>query len=198
MNLIERVKNIMLKPHAEWDVIKNENHSVKQLFLNYAVILAAIPSVAVFIGFSSVGVSTGYGNLTLPLSNSLVYAIFNYVFSLAGVYVVAFIMDALAPNFGSTKNMEDSVKVVVFSYTASWLGGIFLLIPSLSNLSAIAGIYSIVLLYMGMRKIKEIPQEKIIPYFLLTLVSVIIILAIISTIVNTIAFGGFSLFQTIN
>lgn len=188
MKLVDRVKNILLQPKAEWEVIKNETHSVKELYLNYAVLLAAIPAVASFLGFVTIGISTGFGNFTLPFGTSFKYAVLTYIFSLASAYLVAFIVDILAPNFGSEKNMEDSLKVVIFSYTASWVGGIFLLIPSLSFLSSLAGIYSLVLLYIGMQKIKNVPQDKIAAYFVITLIAAIIITVVISTVISATVF----------
>ena len=190
MNLLDRAKKILISPKSEWDVIKNEKYSVSELFTRYAIILAAIPAVAALLGFSFIGVSTGFGNYALPFDISLKYAVLTYVLSLAGAYLVAFIMDTLSPNFGAVKNMEDSFKVVVFSYTASWVGGIFLIIPSLSFLASLAGIYSLVLLYMGMQKIKEVPQDKIVVYFIVTLVAAIIVTVIVSAVVTSVAIGG--------
>ena len=53
MNLVERAKNILLTPAKEWDVIKGENLTIVDMFTKYAMILAAIPAVAGFIGFRS-------------------------------------------------------------------------------------------------------------------------------------------------
>ena len=190
MNLLDRVKKILISPKSEWDVIKNEKYSVSELFTKYAIILAAIPAVAAILGFSLTGVSTGFGNYTLPFGISLKYAVLTYVLSLAGAYLVAFIMDTLSPNFGAVKNMEDSFKVVVFSYTASWVGGIFLIIPSLSFLTALSGIYSLALLYMGMQKIKPAKQDKAVAYFVVTLVAAIIIEILVSAVVTSLVIGG--------
>ena len=60
MNLVERVKKILLQPKQEWAVIKGETHTVAGLYTRYVMILAAIPAIATFIGFSIVGY-TGFG-----------------------------------------------------------------------------------------------------------------------------------------
>ena len=60
MNLVERAKNIILKPKQEWQVIAAEPHTVPGLYTQYVMILAAIPAVAAFIGFSLIGTS-GFG-----------------------------------------------------------------------------------------------------------------------------------------
>ncbi len=46
MDLVQRVQAIILKPKEEWVKIKSEQMTVNQLFMSYAVILAAIPAVA--------------------------------------------------------------------------------------------------------------------------------------------------------
>ena len=43
--LVERVKSILLKPGATWDVIDAEPASTGGLFKNYAAILALIPAI---------------------------------------------------------------------------------------------------------------------------------------------------------
>ena len=61
MDLVARVKAIALKPKEEWVKIKAETTSVSELFTSYAMILAAIPAVAQFIGFALIG--RRYANL---------------------------------------------------------------------------------------------------------------------------------------
>ena len=46
MSIIDRAKNIILKPAEEWNVIADEPATVSGLFTGYAMILAAIPLVA--------------------------------------------------------------------------------------------------------------------------------------------------------
>jgi hypothetical protein len=51
MNIVSRVQGILLSPAKEWTTIKTEKTSVQNLFLGYAVILAAIPAICQFIGW---------------------------------------------------------------------------------------------------------------------------------------------------
>jgi len=160
------------------------------LIVKYAVPLALIPAVAGLIGFSLFGFSYGFGSFTVPLDLGIQWAIVTYVLSLFGVYVIAFIMDLLAPNFNSTKDMNASMKVVVYSFTASWVGGIFNIIPALSLLGALAGIYSLVLLYQGMKIVKQVSQDKLLVYFITVIISAIIVYAITGWITTSLVFGS--------
>lgn len=62
MNLVDRVKNIVLTPANEWEVIKGESWTTADLFLKYAIILAAIPAAAGFLGYSFFGISYVFGS----------------------------------------------------------------------------------------------------------------------------------------
>lgn len=190
MNLFERAKNILISPKTEWEVIKNEESTVADLFTKYALILALIPAVAGFIGQSLIGISLGpFGSFKVPVVNGLIYAVLYYVLSLAGIYLVAFIVDALAPSFGATKDMVSSLKVVVYSYTAVWVAGIFQTIPVLAILG-ILGLYSLYLLYLALNIVKGSPSDKVVGYTVVVVIITIVVYFIIGAIVGAIALGG--------
>ncbi len=191
MNLVERAKNIILSPAKEWDVIKGESLTISDMFMKYAVILAAIPAVAGFIGYVLIGVSFGgLGTFRWPFGTALVWAILSYVLSLAGIFLLGFIIDALAPTFGCAKDMTAAMKIAVFSYTPAWIAGILGIIPALSVLALLASLYSLYLLYMGLQKIKEPAKDKLIPYFVAAIVALIVIYVVIGFLVSRIALGS--------
>ena len=175
MNLIERVKNIILTPQSEWPVIKREPGDVTYLFTNYVAILAAIPAVCGFIGMSVIGISLGgLGTVRVPLLSGLVGAIVGYLLTFAMVYIVALLTDVLAPTFNGQRNFENALKVTVYSYTPAWLVGVFLLIPALGFLS-ILGLYGLYLLWTGIHPMMKAPQEKSLVYTITIVVCAIVI-----------------------
>lgn len=190
MNIVERIKNILLSPTLEWETIKKEDHMISDLFTQYVLKLAAIPAISGLIGFTLFGYSFGFGSYRPTFGANLKWAISMYVMSIIQVYILAYIIDILAPTFGSKKHLPTSMKIVVFAYTAAWVGGIFSLIPALSILGAIAGIYSLVLLYKGLQIVKEVPKNKLTGYFVAVIIASIIVYGITGTIITKIAFGG--------
>ena len=190
MNLVERIKNILLSPATEWETIKKEDNMISDLFTQYALKLAAIPAISGLIGFTIFGYSYGFGSYRPPFGANLKWAISMYVMSLIGVYILAYIIDVLAPTFGSKKHLPASMKVVVFAYTAAWVGGIFSLIPALSILGAIAGIYSLVLLYKGLQIVKEVPKNKMVGYFVAVIIASLIVYGVTGAIITRFAFSG--------
>jgi hypothetical protein len=155
MHLVERVKAIVLRPRAEWKVIEQEPETLSELFITYVAILAAIPEVARFVGQSFVG---GY----FPIVPSLVRAVVVYLVTFAMVYVIAGVIDLLAPRFGGEKNFANAVKLSVYSHTPLWLAGIFLLIPGL-NFLLILGVYGVYLLWTGLPLLMHVPEQKALP-----------------------------------
>ncbi len=194
MNLVDRAKNILLSPGSEWEVIRSESPTTAELFSGYAVILAAIPAIAGFIGYYMIGISLGaFGSIRLEIGTALTWAILTFILSLVSVYVLAWIIDALAPSFGSTKDFISSLKVAVYAYTAAWVAGIFHIIPSLSFLVGIAGIYSLVLLYMGLKQVKMAPPDKLVGYFVVTIIAAVVLYFIIGAIIGSIVFRDYYL-----
>ena len=191
MNLVDRAKNVLFSPASEWETIKSEAITTNELFTKYAIILAAIPAIAGLIGYSIFGISFGLGRITLGFGTSIIWAILTYILSLVSIYVLGWIIDALAPSFGSSKDINASMKVAVFSYTAAWVGGIFHILPYLSFLAALISIYSLVLLYMGLKRVKTVPEDKMLGYFVVIIIVAIVLYFIIGAIVAGVAFSGY-------
>ena len=191
MNIVDRAKNILFSPASEWETIKSESITTNELFTKYAVILAAIPAIAGLIGYSIFGYSFGFGRITLGFGTAIIWAVLTYILSLVSVYVLGWIIDALAPSFGSAKDLVASLKVAVFAYTAAWVGGIFHILPYLSWLAALISIYSLVLLYMGLKRVKTVPDDKMIGYFVVVIIVAIVLYIIIGAIIGAVAFSGY-------
>ena len=185
MNLVERVKNIIVQPKLEWPVIAAESHTVQDLYTKYVMLLVAIAPVASFIGYSLVGMG-GFGvTYRIPIGAGVAYMVLSYVLSLGAVYVVALAIDALAPTFGGQKDFMQAFKLAAFAPTAAWLAGIFSLIPALAILGLV-GLYSIYLLYLGLPVLMKVPEDKAIPY-LVVLVIVFLVLGLVIAGISSLA-----------
>lgn len=188
--LVDRVKSILLKPAETWNVIAEEPATVGGLYTGYAVILAAIAPIAGFIGGQVFGHSFFGVTYRPPFVGALVGAILQYVLALVGIYILALIVNALAPSFDGQKNQVQAVKVAVYAYTASWVAGIFGLVPALSPLALLGGLYSLYLLYLGLPRVMHAPQAKAMGYTAVTVISAIVITIIIGAIVGALGIGA--------
>ena len=192
MNLVDRVKKILIEPKKEWPVIEQENTSVVQLITNYLLILALIPAVASFIGYGLIGVDIPFFGHVGSISWGIRQAIIQFVVTIGGALLSAFIIDALAPNFGATKNFNKALQLVVYSYTPSMVAGIFFIYPSLAIIATLAGIYGLYLLYLGIGPMMKTPQEKITGYFVVSLIVTILVMIILSAILTALLIGSTS------
>ncbi len=179
MNIVERVKAILLQPKSEWQVIASEPGDTGYLFANYVAIVAAIPPVCSFIG----GSIFGLGGIRLGIFVGLIHAVIMYVLTLVGVFVVAYVIDYLAGTFDGQKNLKSAMKVSAYAPTAAWVCGVFNLIPALSVLG-ILGFYSIYLLHTGIVALMKPPESKAIIYTIAVIVCVFIVYLVVFGIIG--------------
>jgi hypothetical protein len=191
MALVDRVKNILLTPRTEWQVIDAEPATVASLYTGYIMPLAAIPVICQAIGMSLIGYTIPFlgGHVKTPIGSALISAAVMYCFMLIGVFIIALVVDALAPSFGGTKNQIQALKVVAYSYTASWVGGILSLIPALGVIGILFGLYSLYLLYLGLPVLMKAPQEKAVGYTVVVIICSILITWVVFFAVASLGFG---------
>jgi hypothetical protein len=179
--LVDRVKAILLQPSATWDVIDTEQTTIGELYKGYVIPLALIPLVCGLIG----ALVFGYGGFGIvykpPLQWALAGVISRFVVTLVGVYILALVIDALAPNFGGTRNQVQAFKVAAYSGTASWVAGVFLILPALAILSLL-GFYSLFLLHKGLPKLMKAPEEKAMSYTVVIVIVGVVISLVASAI----------------
>jgi len=188
MDLVLRAQNILMKPKDEWVKIKIEPTPIPQLFMSYAVILALIPAVAQFIGYGLIGQRIPFiGMIRASLGSALFRAIIFYILGLASVYAFGFIINMLAPSFGSKQNPENAMKLAVYSMTAIWIGGIFYIFLPLAILAMLAGLYGLYVLYLGFDGgLMDTPKDKVIGYCVVSIVVYIVLYAVVSVIIGSV------------
>jgi hypothetical protein len=186
MNVGDRVKNILVNPKGEWPKIAAEPASVRSLYVGYILILAAIGPIAVVLR----SLAFGFG-LGIPV------AIAMYVITLAVTFLIALIVDALAPTFGGEKNMVASLKLVAYSLTAAWIAGIFRIVPYIGGIvGLIAAVYSIYTFYLGVPPIKKSPVDKSMGYTVVVLICYILLIVVLGMVLFPIMTGGDMIMST--
>jgi hypothetical protein len=179
MNLVDRVKGILLSPKEEWPKISAEAETTQSLYTGYIMILAAIGPIAMLIHSLSLGI---------------VGAIVMYIVALGATYVMALIVDLLAPTFGGEKNFIQSLKLTAYSYTAVWVAGILHLIGALGGIiGLLAAIYTLYTFYLGISVMKKCPQDKAVPYTLVVVVCGLVLGAVVGSLVMSTLFGGMAM-----
>ena len=171
MDIINRVKNILVTPKTEWLTIETERLPSTQLLTSYLLLLALIPAAGQFIGQGFIGttvlgIKVG-GTLTLGIKSALI----SYISTVGGAYLAAWVINTLAPSFGSEKNFDQAFAMVVYANTASYVAGVFYLLPAMGGtLAFLAGLYGLYILYIGLQPMMKTPADKTVVYFIISLV----------------------------
>jgi hypothetical protein len=84
-------------------------------------------------------------------------------------------VNALASKFGSEKDMAGVMELVCYSYTPILIGGLLMIYPPIGFIGLLFGLYGLYLTYLGLPQLMNTPQEKVVPY---TVVSIGILLVI--------------------
>lgn len=170
-SLVGRIVGVLTHPARTWEAIEREPATVGDLYKGYVAPLAAIPAVCGLVGMLAVGLRIMGATYRTPLATALTETVVNYALTLAGVYVLAKLVDALAPSFGGSRSEVQAFKLVAYSGTAAWLAGVFALYPSLGWLvGVVGGLYSLYTLYLGLPRLMKAPQERALSYFAVVLV----------------------------
>lgn len=185
MNLVARAKAILMTPKQEWAAIDTEPLNVTALLTGYVIPLALIGPIARFIGFSVLGFG---GLFRLSIGWGISQAILGFILAIVGVFVLAWVINALAPSFGAKKDMQQAIKLSAYSMTAAWIAGIFYLLPALSILALIGALYSLYLFYLGLPILMKSPGDKTPMYAVAVIVACIVVFFIIGSITSRMAY----------
>ena len=196
--IIERIRAILTTPKTEWPIAAAEPATVGGLYTGYIAIIAALPVIGRFIKSTLIGYSFLGVTVRAPIGSGITGVVLQYVLSLVLVYVMALIINALAPTFGGQKDMVQSLKTVAYAWTASWIAGIAVIVPWVGMLVVIAGaIYSIYLLYLGLPHTMNCPPDKAGGYaavsILIAVVLSWIVALIVAGVIGTAMLGGAAL-----
>jgi hypothetical protein len=184
MNLVDRAKNIIMTPQTEWTAVAAEEPSVPQILTGYVIPLALIPAIASFIGGTIMPGAFHFGATYL-----VGMAVVSFVSALVGVFLSSYVIDFLAPNFGSEKNLGRTFQLVAYSYTPAWVAGVFQIIPVIGVLASVAGLYGIYLMYLGLPVLKKTPADKTVVYLVVSFLVLMVIYVVLSAIFAAIILG---------
>jgi hypothetical protein len=191
MDTVTRAKNICLTPKTEWPVIAEEQTPTGTLITGYVAPLAAIGAVAGLIGGSIVGITLPFaGTYRVPIVTGVVTAVFTFAMAIVGVFILSFVISALAPTFGAQKSSAQALKVAVYSYTPAWIAGVLHILPVLGVLSIIAAFYGLYLLYLALPRVMKCPEDKAGAYTAVIVVCAIVLSVVVAMVGTAITGAG--------
>jgi Yip1 domain len=186
MNLIERIKNILITPKTEWDVINGETATAQSLLMGYVLPLAVVGAVG--------GLLRGLlfaGSGVLGMKFLIAGAVIGFVVGVVSYYATVYIVDMLAPSFASEKDLGKSAQLVAYSYTPSAIAGLLSFIPVIGFiLPFLAWGYGIYLMYLGIGPLKKTPEDKKVIYIIVAYAIMIAIFFVLTAILTAVLFAS--------
>ena len=166
MNLVDRIKGMLLDSAERMAEDRRRARDVQSLYTGWIMILAAIGPIALLIA---------------PAASRSQFAIAQYVMALIITFVLALIVDALAPTFGGTKDfvaVAEARRVQRTRRRGSRGSSCCSAARSATCSTLVAAIYACYTFYLGAPVLKKCPSEKAVAY---TIVVVLcgIVLAIV-------------------
>jgi hypothetical protein len=177
MSLLDRIRRMLAQPRDEWPKIVAEPATVQSLYTGWIMILAAVEPLALLLS-----------------THSLQIAVALYLRSLITTFVLALVVEALAPSFGGTKDFVASIKLTAYSSTAAWLSGIFILLGTLGQLAIlVATIYAVYTFFLGAPVMNKSSPDRAVPFTF-----VVVLCAIVLFFLARFAFTGVTMVPPIH
>jgi hypothetical protein len=180
--LFGRMMGMLFAPRAEWARIATEATPTARLYTTFIAPLALLDALVALVHVTS-------GPLHVPFSGAVITASLVFCFGLLGIFIVAAIIDAVAPFFGAASNRRLASAIAAYASTPIWLAMVFVPFPTLwAALQVLAVSYHTWLLYLGLRQLMRAARDRVLGYAT-TVVLCTILLEIVFAIAST-ALGG--------
>ena len=198
MSIVQRAKNIIVKPTDEWNVIASEPATISGLFTGYAMPLALIPLVATILFTGLLGISAadmmGLGSgMPLDLMTISAMAAFSFILSLVTLFIMGTLVKLVSPSFNGTSDKVQAMKLMTYAGTPTGVVALVSWIPFLGAVVGFAAIvYVIYLIYLGLNPILGVPKEKIAGFTVVIVLVYVVLALIMSGIVAALLYATFS------
>lgn len=172
MDLVWRAGNILYRPRREWTVIAAERHTIPGLYVGYIAIIAGL-ALAVE---CAAGILGG-----VPFGMAVDTALTGYILALVDIALLAVVANQLAPRFGGVADLRQSFKLAGFGCTPAWLGSLFLLLPGIGRLFALAAdFYGVYVYYTGIDATMQVPRSRRLLYLTVVLTLTLVLASVLA------------------
>ncbi len=170
-NLLKRIIGILFSPGKEWSKIAQEKPKVPMLIFGYLLIIGLLAFVCIFVGSLINIFRYPYVSLDLLFSTYfakvMIFSVLKLAILIATPIISALIINSLCPGFKTEKNFGKVMQLTTYSFTPVLVAWTMYLIPFsfIYYLVHFAGLYGILILLMGFKKVLTIPAERQIGFF---------------------------------
>lgn len=191
MGTINKAIGLVKNPVGFMTSDKDAPATVNSIMINYVAVLAAIPFFATLIGYlwyySLLGAYAG-----IFIGFAFVWAVLTYILYVVAVYVIGFVIQMLASNFGTARDQVKSLKLSAYVFTPVFLISVLNIIPPLGVLTILGLIYGLYILYMGLPIVLGTAKDRVVPYLVTIVVVTLIVYVVIAVIIGAVTAAIFA------
>ncbi|MGB0865547.1 MAG: Yip1 family protein [Granulosicoccaceae bacterium] len=162
--MLKYLKGLFQSPGDTWQNVHDQSLSIKEVYVPYLVLLAAIPAVCIFLGGSQVGWTIGDGDATrLTVGSAAFVGIATYFALLVGIFLLGYSIHWMSKTYGVEPSLDKCVAFAALVISPMMLAGVIAVYPSLwiyMLVFLVALAYSVYLLYGGLPIVLGITQEQ--------------------------------------
>lgn len=163
--ILDHVVGILSHPDREWEKIRDEPNSISHHYFSHTMLLALIPALAMYFGFTQVGWSIGSSEKTyfLTSTSAMQLAVMSYGAMIVAVFILGKFVDYMHETYWGDDHRAHGIAVASYVSVPMFMAGVFMAYPILwlDILVAMAAVgYSVYLLYEGIPIIMRIDKDK--------------------------------------
>lgn len=162
--MLKYFAGLFQNPRDTWQSVHDQSLSIKDVYVPYLVLLAAIPAVCIFLGGSQVGWAIGDGDTTrLTTGSALMVGVATYTALLVGIFVLGYAIQWMSKTYGVEPQLGTCVAFAALIISPMMLAGVVAIYPSLwiyMLVFLVALAFSVYLLYGGLPIVLGITQEQ--------------------------------------
>lgn len=162
--ILSRAYGLLRDPKAEWEQIRREETTIPSILLGYVAPLAALPPLCGVLGSFVFGQHIAGQTVRPAIDAALIGAGLSFIASVALVFLLGVLINAVADNFDADRDDVAAQKVAAYSMTPAFLSGVFSLWPPLWWLSLIGIGMAVFLLYRGLPILMKAPEDRALGY----------------------------------
>src|SRR5512143_934538 len=180
ISLLRRVRNILLRPGAEWQIIRDEPATYGRVIAGYVAPLAAVPPAAAVAGRFVFDSNIPDSALSLSLNYLLFTNLLWFGMNIVSVMITGAVVTAIMAAAESRWRGVRGLQVAAYSFTPLFIAGFLATIPFMAWSRVPAVVYGVYILYRGTRDTLTIQGVKAAGFAGVTFLAAAVIVGVIN------------------
>lgn len=176
-NPIGRVLTLLRTPRTAWADIAADPPAPRAMLLSVLAPLAALAAGLPALGHAVFGETARGVTYHPPLVETLVGIVVAMLLILGAAAATAALVDRCAPAFEGRRSFARAFALVGFSLTPALLGAALTIVPALWPF-ALAGLYAVPLLVLGLPAMMQCPPDRATVYATVVVIGALVILLV--------------------